>query len=185
MMWKNGVGTTSQIDIVPQGSSFPNSDFSWRLSSAIVREPQSTFSNFVGCTRILAVWEGPGLVLNKSLELNPLGKPQKFEGEEPMFCQTLRPPLPVVDYGIIFQRGICDAEMGIISFPEGNHHLSFDKSGVHYITSAIGEFELGDKRVSKGDTLKIEVAGLGEENEVVKIRVEGHTTLFHVHVHLI
>ena len=72
MPWKNGAGTTAEIDISPVGSSLQAADFDWRISSARI-EDESRFSKFPGYDRILTVLSGAGLLLN-SQELGP------FEG---------------------------------------------------------------------------------------------------------
>jgi environmental stress-induced protein Ves len=51
-------GTTTQIAIYPQGASYTNRDFFWRLSTAVVELEESSFTKLPGFDRHLMVLEG-------------------------------------------------------------------------------------------------------------------------------
>jgi environmental stress-induced protein Ves len=54
--WANG--TTTELYKYPASSDFLKRDFIFRISTATVEAPKSTFSDFSGLTRILMVLEG-------------------------------------------------------------------------------------------------------------------------------
>lgn len=51
-------GTTTEIAIYPQDTVYSDRDFIWRISSAVVSDEESTFTNLQGYDRILMVLEG-------------------------------------------------------------------------------------------------------------------------------
>jgi environmental stress-induced protein Ves len=65
MPWKNGLGSTKEIEIFPAGSQMSDGSFLWRLSSATVAA-NSSFSQFQGYDRWLTVLSGKGLWLNQN-----------------------------------------------------------------------------------------------------------------------
>lgn len=52
MMWKNGLGKSLQIVMSPQNTHFPDGDFSWRLSTGIIKSACG-FSKFPGYRRVI------------------------------------------------------------------------------------------------------------------------------------
>lgn len=154
MPWKNGLGSTAQIDIFPEGSVFPGDDFLWRVSSATV-STSSPFSNFAGCDRLLAVWKGDGLFLNEQ-KLAPL-EPLRFSGEVPIHCRLVGSE--VIDLGIVYRRDRVFAELTVNKFEAGKPLKVLLDSGTHYLFCAVGAFSALGKSVEIGDTLKIQGAG--------------------------
>lgn len=150
MPWKNGLGVTAQIALVPEGASFPEGDFLWRLSSATVRT-SSAFSLFPGCDRLLVVWKGEGLKLNGKLLLP--NEPLRFSGEEPIDCELLGDE--VIDVGLIFDHAKVQAEMTtevLSSGPERN--IKVDQ-GEHYLFCGEGGFIAQDLTIQEGETLHL------------------------------
>jgi Uncharacterized protein conserved in bacteria len=150
MPWKNGLGTTAQIDIFPERAAFPGDEFQWRLSSAKVAT-SSEFSLFPKCDRWLMVWKGNGLRLNKN-ELRPFS-PFQFSGEEKINAELLNDE--VVDIGLIYRRDLIFAEMKLEKFSAPSRTIHFDE-GFHYIICLEKSFKVADYTVKEGDTLKID-----------------------------
>ncbi|MCB5410939.1 HutD/Ves family protein [Pseudogemmobacter faecipullorum] len=76
--WKNGMGVTDEILLLPEGSS--RDDFGLRLSRAEI-SAEGAFSAFTGAERIITVISGQGLMLdfgNHRAELAPLS-PFRFD----------------------------------------------------------------------------------------------------------
>lgn len=149
MPWKNGLGTTAQIDLFPAEAPFPSDSFLWRLSSAVVKT-SSPFSTFPRCERLLTVLQGAGLLLNQ--------KPLKtfevlqFSGEENIHCELLADE--VTDLGLIYRRDQVRAHMQIQELNE-SEEISF-QSGVHYLFSVSGKIMVQDQVLEKGDCLCLE-----------------------------
>ena len=51
-------GTTTQLAIYPPLANYSKRNFQWRLSSAVVEDPTSTFTTLPGVARILLILEG-------------------------------------------------------------------------------------------------------------------------------
>jgi environmental stress-induced protein Ves len=152
MPWKNGLGITSEIEIDPKNSNFPNDDFLWRLSSAKIQAPNS-FSNFSGYDRILIVWSGSGLILNQH-KLVPL-VPYKFKGEDLIECSLIADE--VLDLGLIYKRGVFKAEMSVVNFLKSeNPHQLILGDGIHFLFCVQGQLIFGDQKIESMDTLKIQ-----------------------------
>lgn len=70
--WANG--TTTELVKFPPESDFLKRDFIFRISTATVEAEQSTFSDFIGLTRILMVLEGSMTLIHEGRyqkHLNP------------------------------------------------------------------------------------------------------------------
>lgn len=132
MPWKNGLGTTAEIDRFPA-----EGPYLWRLSQATVRV-DGPFSVFPGYDRWLAIWNGGPMFLNDR-ELTPR-QPLRFSGDDEVFCRVTS--APVLDVGLIFDRSKIEASM---SFVEGAIQLAPGKT--HYL------FDL-----ESGDTLRTDEA---------------------------
>lgn len=148
MPWKNGLGSTAQIDIVPDGASFPGEDFLWRLSSATVSQG-SAFSQFPGCDRLLVVWKGEGLLLN-GVPLLPL-KILKFSGEDVIDCQLIGGP--VVDVGMIFRRDRVEAELAVHSLKASKQLNLKSNFKTAYVFCASGSVATQGVEARAGNTL--------------------------------
>ncbi|WII73577.1 HutD family protein [Bdellovibrio sp. 22V] len=169
MPWKNGLGVTSQISLVPDDAAFPDGDFLWRVSSATVRT-SSAFSLFPGYDRFLVVWRGRGLKLNGDL-LPPL-KPLWFSGDDEIECELLGDE--VIDVGVIFRREKVRADMTVETWSAGEERTLHVDQGCHYLFCAQGSFMANDIGISEGETLRID--SLTESR--VKSRTEG--LIFHI-----
>lgn len=151
MPWKNGLGTTTQIEINPLGSTFPEDDFLWRVSSATVRT-SNPFSKFPGYDRLLAVWQGCGLRLNGK-NLTP-SNVVRFSGEE--FIQGDLIDGEVLDLGVIFHRDFIQAEMTYASTLAGQSLELYLNHDVHFIFCAQGSFCTEGHTVKEGECLRVE-----------------------------
>lgn len=141
MPWKNGMGSTLEIDVAQ--------DKAWRLSAATVLQP-SWFSDYTGFDRLLTVWKGDGLLLNDIL----LKKYEvySFAGEDSIYCKNLSSQ--VTDLGIIFNRDRVFALMVTESF-SNNLEITVTQ-GIHFIVCLEGEFAFNHDRVQQGDTLRVD-----------------------------
>jgi environmental stress-induced protein Ves len=159
MPWKNGQGFTREICIFPEGASLEAGDFAWRLSSAEIGAP-GAFSSFPGHQRLLGLMQGELLELEfsgKQRRLYP-GEVLEFAGEEAVSCAI--PAGPVVDIGLIFQRGVFTGALAYLKF--GARLRSFEPAtsdlvllvakGGFAATVYPGEQEFG---LSEGDALRI------------------------------
>lgn len=64
-------GQTTELAIFPPGASYGRRDFQWRLSTAVVSVPESTFTALPGFQRLL-------MVLSGQMQLTHLGHHQSF-----------------------------------------------------------------------------------------------------------
>lgn len=150
MPWKNGQGTTSQIAIDPPGTAFPDGDYLWRISSALVKADNS-FSQFPGYNRLLSVWQGQGLRINHQDLLK--SAILAFHGEEPIHAELLQGD--VMDIGIIFKRGRVQADMKVINAPANQTQTIALEQKIHFLFCAEGSFKCENHTVENGDTLKV------------------------------
>lgn len=141
MPWKNGLGSTLEIDLAQ--------DRAWRLSAATVQQPCS-FSDYSGFDRLLTVWKGEGLLLNEFLLKR--NEVYSFAGEDSIHCNNMSEQ--VTDLGFIFKRDLIKAQMTTQTF-EDNLILTITK-GIHFIFCLEGEFTINNDLVQQGDTLRID-----------------------------
>lgn len=82
--WKNGLGTTTQLAVHPQGAD--SNAFEWRISIASLTGT-APFSAFEDVERCLAMLEGEVTLLREaqpSITLTPVSLPLTFSGSEPI-----------------------------------------------------------------------------------------------------
>lgn len=150
MPWKNGLGSTAQIAIFPEGAAFPGEDFLWRLSTATVRA-DSPFSLFPGCDRLLTVYQGDGLLLN-GRKHEPLS-PWAFSGDDPVESELLGSE--VVDLGLIYRRGKVRATM-VVKELLSSESVPLVPEGVLLIFCVQGQAMANGVLLMAGETLYVE-----------------------------
>lgn len=146
MPWKNGLGTTREIDISPLGADFASGNFDYRLSSATVASA-SEFSKFPGFDRILCVIQGSGISINQKFYKS--FEPFRFEGETEIIGTPTNGE--ITDVGLIFRRDRFTATMARIENSE-TIHLN---DGIHYLFCVQGQLRAGTQILQPGDTLKV------------------------------
>jgi environmental stress-induced protein Ves len=96
MPWKNGLGTTREIAIDPQGASMADAAFRWRLSIADVAQ-SGPFSSFPGIDRTIMVVKGNGMVLSVAgrppKRLDRCFVPYQFSGDAATECNLIDGPI--------------------------------------------------------------------------------------------
>jgi environmental stress-induced protein Ves len=125
MPWKNGMGSTLEIDLAENKV--------WRLSAATVHQP-CLFSDYPGFDRLLTVWKGEGLLLNEFLMKK--NEVFSFSGEEKIYCKNLNDE--VTDLGFVFKRDRICSQMVTKSFT-GEITLTVSQ-GIHFIFCLEGHF---------------------------------------------
>jgi environmental stress-induced protein Ves len=151
MPWKNGLGTTFEVEIYPKNSTLAQLDFDYRISMALVSE-DNEFSTFLGMQRILTVINGSGIKFNDK-KIHPLDIVQ-FNGEERISSGPIISNEENIDLGIIYnpQKVTCmmkllkidhDSEIKIIN--EKNYFFKIEENkscDCIYIENEFGENEL-------------------------------------------
>lgn len=82
-------GTTTELAIYPEGAAYGRRDFQWRLSSATVDCPQSTFTSLPGIRRQLLLLRGEMILTHAGhhrVTLRP-GEQDQFDGGWTTDCQ--------------------------------------------------------------------------------------------------
>ena len=109
--WENGRGTTSDIVLIPDGSSRKNFDI--RVSVAPITN-DGPFSLFSGVDRHITLIKGAGLDLefsSRSLQVRPLS-PVHFDNGEPLFARLVDGPVEV--FNLLTRRGHWTARVEIL-----------------------------------------------------------------------
>lgn len=149
MPWKNGQGVTEEIQIEPEGTRFPKEPFLWRYSSATIHS-RNSFSLFPGFDRLLAVWQGEGLLLNgkRLLPMNPFF----FSGETEIDCELLGKE--VIDVGLVFRRDLYSATMSVQSFSKEEKWTTEAPTTFFFV--AEGEMSFDGQKAEIGDSFRID-----------------------------
>lgn len=111
MPWKNGQGTTFEVEIYPQDSSLSQLNFDYRISMALVSS-DNEFSAFLGMKRILTVIDGSGIWFNEKV-INPLDIVE-FDGEEKILSGPIVSGETNLDLGIIYNPRIVTCKMELL-----------------------------------------------------------------------
>ncbi len=114
MPWKNGKGTTSQIQIWPPESSFVDSSFVWRLSSAAMSE-DGDFSVFSGYERLLFLISGAGLKVGER-SLTQIGQAISFSGDKLVAGKLAHGA--ILDLNLIYRPDLAAVEHSLVKTAE-------------------------------------------------------------------
>jgi environmental stress-induced protein Ves len=150
MPWKNGQGSTAEIDIFPPNANVTDSSFDYRLSSAKVGAA-GPFSRFPGYDRILCVIEGEALRIN-GYRHEPLA-PFSFSGEEEIYAALYG--TDILDLGVIYRRGVYEAKMQVLDSTVHQAPLNLEE-GIHFFFCAAGSLNVNGSDLNKGDALKMQ-----------------------------
>lgn len=165
MPWKNGLGTTQQIAIFPEGADISKNDFLFRLSAASIHQ-NNQFSQFPSFQRLLTVIDGAGVVLNnRPLKQNDI---LEFEGEEEVDCRLVDGP--VTDLGLIFKKDQFLANFAINELDQNSKKIISFNSDFGFLFSIEGKtscsFHNQEIPIQPMDTLQI------NSKESIEIQVQ-------------
>jgi uncharacterized protein len=185
--WKNGGGTTREIAIHPLESSLEKNDFTWRLSSAEVKQ-DGDFSLFPDFERLLTIASGSEMVLEFAGERKLLqpGTVVRFRGDEKIFCSL--PKGPVSDLGLIFDPDQALAKMSVVKLHGRPRSFALTAPTVFFfcaggeVDSSAFPGEIGNS-LKEGDTLRI--GALEEERVILLDPGPGEATLVAVELALV
>lgn len=167
--WKNGRGTTAELAIWPDGASFEQGDFEWRVSKARIAE-DGPFSRFEEHDRVLVVLDGAGVDISHPgvaarARVRPL-EPYRFRGDWPTEARLVGGP--VSDFNVLFRRGDWEAIVEVVALGgrRTRETLAAGHAFVHVASGratvrAVGEEDAFDLRA--GDSLWIAGARADEE----------------------
>lgn len=138
--WKGGI--TRQIFISPTDGDLAARRFDLRISSAIIDNTESDFSDFRGFTRYILPLEGE-ITLFKNDEYIPLSHNSfyQFEGNEKVRSENTQ---GAIDFNIIVRHGIT-VELGIF------HNTQFTDSRPRLVF-ALDDCMIDDTSLAKHDT---------------------------------
>ena len=95
-------GTTTQLAIFPETSSYLNRDFVWRLSSAVCEQEETTFSKLPAYDRVLLVLSGDVVLAHQDVRVARLHalEQDRFDG-----AYTTKSFGKITDYNLMVRKG--------------------------------------------------------------------------------
>ena len=100
--WKGGI--TREIMILPIDSQLEKRDFDIRISSAVIENTESIFSNFEGYKRIILPLKGNITLITPTGKINlKATNPFTFDGSEKIYSTN---SVGAIDFNIIFKPEI-------------------------------------------------------------------------------
>lgn len=150
MPWANGLGTTAEIAVAPEGRA----DWSWRLSLADVAA-DGPFSALPGIDRHLLVARGAGMAI--TIDLGPehtmttASPTLAFAGESRTSCRLLEGPIS--DLNLMVRRGRGVGELRSVRLPEA---AAFVPSADDVVLLVLeGALDFGSETLGPLDALRI------------------------------
>lgn len=140
MPWKNGGGTTYEVDREPLVENYD-----WRLSQARIQH-SGPFSEFPGYARLLAICAGDGILFQQK-NLIP-GDIVQFDGATAWDCQLLGGE--VWDLGLIYNP--IKVKAALQYFQQSTEWTS--DSDVNYFFNFQGVWHLDAHQIAEGSCLK-------------------------------
>ena len=153
-------GTTTQIAIAPPGASYPERDFLWRVSSAVVEDERSTFTPLPDYHRWLMLLEGSLLLSHGGgapFRLEPF-RAHEFDGgaatESVGLCR---------DFNLMLRKGRCRGTLRPLRFSGAGEEVLGGGDAVYLLYCASGggmAAQAGETRVlAPGESLLLEDGG--------------------------
>ncbi len=141
-------GTTTQLAICPPEADYADRDYVWRLSTAVVRDEESTFTPLPDYHRLLTLREG-------CLELRhddgawytlPVGQIASFDGGGKTVSRGR-----VTDFNLMLRKGKAEGSLAVRSFEKAGTDIPFGE--VFPGEDASGTDQLQGLFVSKGEII--------------------------------
>ena len=153
MPWKNGVGTTTELMVEPEGAV---TDYRWRLSIAEVAQ-SGPFSDFAGYQRNIMLVEGAGFTLEfegqTAQRLSRSFQPYCFDGGWRTHCTLIDGP--VKDFNLIARHGSA-ALLEVLRLIPGSETVPPAHTIVLHLFH--GQVSVCDRDLAVGDSLRIDDA---------------------------
>jgi uncharacterized protein len=152
MPWKNGGGSTIELDVFPDNSDVSAGSFAWRASIADV-SADGPFSRFPGYERHIMAIAGDGMVIDveeaPDIELRKLFIPASFAGDWTVSGRLVGGPTR--DFNLIVAKTFGRSELGVESLEMGDRYRTAEGIEVVYVET--GELVAGGRLIGAGDTL--------------------------------
>lgn len=145
MPWKNGLGTTTEIALFPDGSSVAENNFKWRLSSAEITQ-DGPFSNYPGYQRFLTILSGKPITLtvDQKTEIIDQDRVLHFFGENKVHCQVQD---KVIDLNLIIKK-----EMSV-TFEIFETSVDKKGAGTYLVFVVQGSVQIGSEIIEEFETV--------------------------------
>lgn len=144
--WKNGLGITREIVVVPQGATMD--DFVWRVSIADV-DTGSPFSVFPGIDRTIVLLDGDGFTMTldgvQEHALTTACEPFVFAGESRVDVRLAGGATR--DFNLMVRRGRASGRIDVVHGP-----ATMDGSDIALLHIARGEATIDGEACAQGDT---------------------------------
>jgi predicted deacylase/environmental stress-induced protein Ves len=166
MPWKNGLGTSAEIAVVPPNCDFTTTPFIWRVSVAEIGS-STTFSVFHAYNRVCVRLDGEELKLKHNFSSQivtvPVFQPYSFKGEWHTQC-LISNDKKVMDFYVIWQRDQAKADVQAKEItPENRYAYTIKSKGTTLIYCYTGQVSIAsgegrpDFTAKTGETFEINV----------------------------
>lgn len=173
MPWKNGGGTTTEIEVFPEGA--PLSDFDWRISMAHVGQ-DGPFSSFPGIDRTLSVLTGNGIRLafddGETVALDRATAPFFFAADRTVDGVLVDGAID--DLNVMSRRGAWRHSVERLS--GGSHEIAVER-GLLVLVARHGDWLIDGAALAAGDSAVLEAPitaklAAGKGGELFAIRLQ-------------
>lgn len=157
-------GTTTELFIAPEGKTYGERNFLWRLSSATVDLEESTFTALPDYDRIIMTLEGEMDLSHNGGDWIHLKEfmPHAFDGGDVTVSRGR-----VVDFNLMLRKGMCEGEMVPVLLKEGEEAVLGAGDGESLLFCHRGRLAVenggGAETLEAGETLRIDEAPAGGE----------------------
>ena len=156
MPWKDGGGSTTELAIEPAGVTAAD-PFLWRISSARV-EASGPFSRFPGHTRILALLEGAGFILDLEgagrMRLKQVKQTLEFSGDPAAHATLIQGPC--LDFGLIYDAARVKGTVDVLTLGPNATSLTLGETTLIFAPkAAVGVDPLGVE-LAPGEVLRFD-----------------------------
>ncbi|MGA9855226.1 MAG: HutD family protein [Gammaproteobacteria bacterium] len=157
MLWKNGLGTTTEITVSPIEAGLNGKPFDWRVSIAEI-DNDCEFSRFPGYDRSLTLIERAGMELSfdsaPSQRIDQHDVSFTFKGESQTYCRLLDGP--VLNFNVMSRQEKFKHACEVLSSPGSIHWKVDTKILLIYCPYGVFNLEgLQEKQIemNRGQTL--------------------------------
>jgi len=144
-------GTTTELFIYPENSSYQERNFTWRISSATVDLDTSKFTQLVDYERIIMVLEGKLILNHDGIDSINLKELEQFEFDGGINTDSIG---KVTDFNVMMRKGKCKGRIEVVQLgPKSTLTTIFEDDKDEVSNSS----ENVDVYYNMGDKLKISI----------------------------
>ncbi|MBP1926276.1 environmental stress-induced protein Ves [Sedimentibacter acidaminivorans] len=167
-------GTTTELCIYPEDSSYQDRDFTWRISSATVDLETSKFTVLSDYERIIMILKGKLFISHDGINSKTLNKLEQYEFDGGINTDSIG---KVIDYNLMMRKGLCSGKVEVVQLePKSTLTTVFEDEEIEKFDQCIEVYyNISEKlklSINESSTIIL------ENKDILVVNKKNNSTLF-------